>query len=366
MKIQMKKKALAVSMLLMGAGAAWASCGGTEPLVTMAAASLASTVVGKLAAATSSLVSLDTQQTNAFLSSLRIATEQVQMSGDKTSASNLETAQSVAAFDKELSDKKLVDKVMIDYMSQGYQPCLQSTATTKMALAEQQAKASVPGRIAAEVDAGGGRYASVAATVKAREEQHKSLFCTQDEVTAGACSSLGKIPGGDMNAALLYSSDTDTTTVAAKNAVINGILGLPDEVIPASAAGTPEAAAYVLAKKQKDAFLAWPTYSLKSIQADAEVFNGPMNDRVSMFFGSPQATQWAAAQASQATRGILVDLVKMKGLSLKLSERQLNQSLRMEANVASLLELERSQMYDHSLNAAQSQMNTEQMQGKVQ
>lgn len=359
------KTAVAIAMLSGSAGVAWASCGGTEGLVSSAAGSVASKLVAHLAAATTQIVTLDQQQTEAMMASIKLLTKQVEMSGEKSAGSVLQTQQSVAAFTKELADKELVDKIMLDYMSQGYNPCEQSSATYKVAIAERDAKASVPSRIRSEVDAGSGKYASVADALRAREDQHRELFCTQDEVDAGVCSSLGKIPGGDTNAALIYSSDTSKDAVAAKNAVINNIIGLPDSPVPKEAAGSPEAAAYVLAKKRKDAFLSWSAYSLKSIQSDAEVFKKPMDERVGMFFGTPEATKWAASQAGQNQRGILVDMVKIKGLTLKLAERRLNQNLRMEANLAAMLELDNQRYNSGATRSAQQQILAEQSRVKV-
>lgn len=211
--------------------------------------------------------------------------------------------------------------------------------TSRVARAELEAKISLPGRYRTEIEAVGGRYADPAVAVRAREELHRSQFCTQSEADAGVCS-LGKIPGGDVNAALLFGTDVSTDAQAAKNAVINNLVGLPDAPIPSAVAKSAEAQSYLLAKKRKDSFLAWAAYSLKSIQSDNEKVAPLLNERVGMYFGTAKAAEWAKSQASQAPRGLLVDMVKIAGLDLKISERRLWQNLRTEANLASLVDLE--------------------------
>lgn len=337
---KLKKTAVALSFLAGSAGVAWASCGGTEGLVVAAVGQGASMLVSEINSAATSLTELDDLQTEYLLSAIRVATKQIQTSGDKSAATAIQAEQAAAAFSKELADKELVDKVIVDYMSQGFVPCEVSTATRNLARAELQAKGAVPNLVRTEIEATGGRYADPVAAVRAREERHRSLFCTQAEVDAGICSSVGRIPGGDMNAAMLFSTDTSTDARAAKNAVINNLVGLPDAPIPQGVATTPEAQAYVLAKKRKDAFLAWPAYSLKAIQTDNETVVPVLNERVGMYFGTAKAAEWAKSQASQAPRGLLIDMVKIAGLALKIQERRLWQNLRTEANLAVLVELE--------------------------
>lgn len=340
MKNSHRKTLLAVSMLAVTGTAAWASCGGTEALVVNAATSLSASVAAKLASAASDLVSRDKDQTDALLSAIKVVTKQVSVSADKVAATTLGSEQAMTSVAKEIADKELIDKAVVDYMSQGFDPCGLSASTQNMAKTEAQVTASVPVRIRSEIDAVGGKFGSVADAVRAREERHRALFCTQAEVDSGACSSVGKLPGGDMNAALLFGTDTSREAVAAKNALINQVIGLPDAAPSKEAANTPEGAAYLLEKKKKDAFLAWPAYSLKSIQAENEGLKAVMDDRVGQYFGTPRADDWAKSQASQAPRGLLVDMVKIQGLNLKIAERRLKQNMRIEANLAAMLELD--------------------------
>lgn len=347
---RLRRIGVATTLLFAGAGVAWASCGGTEGLVDSAASAMASTIVSAITAATGSITALDESQTELLIGSIKVLTAQVSASAQNSDSTNLQAEQAGAAFQADLATKEVVDKVVMDFQSQGFNPCVQATATKAMAAAEQQVRASLPQRIANEIQAGGGRYADPATVLNQRAQQHKALFCTQAEVTAGLCSSLGPVPGGDSNSSLIFSTATDANTVAAKNATINNIIGLPDPPLPASTAMTPQGQAYILAKKQKDSFLAFPAYSLKAIQADAEGFDSFMSERVGQYFGTPQATQWAKDQASESERGVLVDAVKIEGLVLKVRERQLRQELRSEANDAAELALE-----NQMINGTQAQ-----------
>lgn len=345
MNQRLKKTAVALAFLGASGTVAWASCGETAGLVNADAGIQAGKTTASLAAAATQLIAIDTTETSVIVSALKVLAKQIDASTEKTVATTVGAEQSMAAVAKEIADKELIDKIVLDYTSQGFDPCAQSAATRRMANAEAEVTTSVPRRIGSEVEAGGGRFASAADALRTRDERHQALFCTQAEVDSGACSSVGKIPGGDTNAALLFNSDTSQDMVAAKNAVINNIVGLPDNPVSREVANTPEAVTYLMEKKRKDAFLAWPIYSLKTIQAENETFKPAMDARVGQYFGTPQAMEWAKSQASQAPRGLLVDLVKIQGLSLKLAERRLRQNMRLEANLAAMLELENQQRH---------------------
>jgi hypothetical protein len=361
----LEKSGAAALLMLVCAGVAWASCGGTEVLVSSAAGELASTIAAQIGNAGAQIISNDQYQTNRLVSALKVVTAQVSTSAQQHDSTVLQAEQAGAAVAIDIANKGMIDRTIEQYTSQGYDPCGQLTATKAMAAAEATAGASVPGRIASEVQAGGGKYADPLATLLQRAQLHHSLFCTQSDVDAGICSSVGAIPGGDSNASLIFSTDTTANAVSAKNAVINNIIGVPDAPLPAKMGATPAGAAYVMAKKERDSFLAFPIYSLKSIQADAENFDAFMTERVGQYFGTAAATSWAQDQASESERGVVVDLVKIAGLNLKLDERTLQQSLRREANEATELALENEQINGTKARAAaQRAMDTE-MEMKV-
>ncbi|CAG9183702.1 hypothetical protein [Cupriavidus pampae] len=337
---RLKKTAVTFVALTSSATVAWASCGGTEPLVVTAAGAAATALVANVGAIGAQLIATDTVQTQYMISALKVMTQQLAQSSEKNTRVSTQAEEALASVVKDVSDRKLVDKIMLDYSSQGFDPCGQLTGVKTLAKAETTARTAVPTRLRTEVEATGGRYGVQADILRAREDQHRKLFCTQADVDAGVCSSVGKIPGGDTNAALIFNTDTSADMVTARNAVINNIIGMPDAALPKGVVNTPEGSAYVLEKKKKDAYLGLAANSLKSLQIDTETLNAPMAERIGQYFGTSRAMQWAQDQASQAQRGVLVDIVKIQGLQLKQLEQNLRSNLRTEANLAALLELE--------------------------
>ena len=120
-----------------------------------------------------------------------------------------------------------------------------------------------------------------------------------------------------------------------------------------------------LQKKEKDALLAFPTYSLKAIQAEAEGFDSVLNDRVGQYFGTAKAAEWAKDQASQAERGVVLDMVKLQGLALKVGLRELQQSMRREANAAVELAIENKRFNGARTETAQDRALAAQAAAKV-
>lgn len=329
-----------VGMLTISASIAWASCGGTEPLIGASLLETVTNVATSVASAAKKMISFDQFRTEQMLSSIRLVTAQVSASNEKVAGTIIKSHEASASVSKEIADKELLDKVVLDYTSQGFDPCVQSTLTQQLARAETDVQASVPRRIAGEIEAGNGKLMSTSDILRIRERRHQEMFCTQAEVDAGICSRVGKIPGGDTNAALLFTDNKTEEAVAAKNATINNIVGLPAAPIPKEVANTPEGRSYLLATKERDAYLAWSVYSLKTIQTENEQYKKAMDERVGQYFGGPRAMDWAKSQTTQAKRGLLVDLVKIQGLDLKIAERRIRQNMRIEANLAAMLALE--------------------------
>jgi hypothetical protein len=359
------KVAVAGVCLLASAGIAWASCGGTEVLVSAAVTSMAATVSASVTAMATAVVTQDQYNANSIVSAIRVMTKQKAVSSDKASQAMIQGGTAQAVFASELADKELVDKMVLDFTSQGFDPCGQSTATKNMAAAENGVRSSVSKRVLSEVEGVGGRYASKLASLISREKQHNEMFCTQSEKDAGICSSVGRLPGGDTNAALLFNTDSSPDAVAARSALINTIVGLPDEPLPVEAQKTAEGQAYYLEKKKKDAFMAWAANSLKSIQAESEGLKSSLDERVGQYFGTPRAAQWAASQATQSTRGVLVDLVKIQGITLKARERAIRENLRLETNFAAMLELENQSTNGVATQRAASQITADSGYKKV-
>lgn len=364
-QFKLKKMAVACVVLMGSAGVAWASCGFTEVMVSAAVVALTTTVTGEISAGAAEIVAQSQNQTNQIVSAISVLTKQKSISADKASQAMIQTGAAQAVFTTDLAQNELVSKLVLDYTSQGFDPCGQSVATKALAKSDSTVRSSIPGRVQTEVEGIGGKYGSKVDVLISRETQHNKLFCTQSEKEAGICSSVGRLPGGDTNAALLFSTDTSSDAVSARSSLINSIVGLPDEALPVSAQNSVEGQAYFLEKKKKDAFMGWAANSLKTIQAESEGLKAKWDDRIGQYFGTPRATLWASAQASQSSRGILVDLVKIEGLTLKSRERAIREKLRLEANFAALVELENQSVNGQDTQRAALQVATESALRKV-
>ena len=349
----------ASAMLCVSAGIAWASCGETAGLVKFSLAETVANLATSFAESAKKLISFDQFRTEQMLSSIRLATAQVSVSNEKVAGTIIKSHEAAASVAKEIADKELLDKVVLDYTSQGFDPCVQSSLTQRLAQAESDVRALVSRRISEDVDLSPGKMAAKSAILQLRENRHQEMFCTQTEVDAGICAKLGKVPGGDVNAALLFSDSKTEEAVAAKNATINNIVGLPAAPIPKEVANTPEGQSYLLATKERDAYLAWSVYSLKNIQTENEQYKKVMDERVGQYFGGDRAMDWAKSLSSQAKRGVLIDLVKIQGLDLKATERRIRQNMRIEANLAALLALQtRSAENNQNLTTEASRLKT--------
>lgn len=362
---KLKKMVVACSVLMGSAGVAWASCGFTEPLVTAAVVALTATVTGAIAASSAIIVAQNVVQSDRVVSAIAVLTKQKSISSDKASKAMIQSGTAQAIFTTELAQNELVSKLVLDYTSQGFDPCGQSVATKALANLESSVRIGIPKRVQMEVEGIGGKYGSKVDVLIAREAQHNKLFCTQSEKDAGICTSVGRFPGGDTNAALLFSTDTSSDAVSARSSLINSIVGLPDEAPSVLSQNSVEGQAYFLEKKKKDAFMGWAANSLKTIQAESEGLKAKWDERVGQYFGTPRATLWASAQASQSSRGILVDLVKIEGLTLKTRERAIRARLRLETNFAALVELENQAINGQDTQRAALQVATESALRKV-
>lgn len=342
------------ALTLAASGVVWASCGGTEGLVANQAGMDAKDVMKTLVTTTKNIMTNDKKETDSIVSAIKANTTQVLSSIRGVMKRVQEAEEASAVVDSKISDQKLADKVYYDYNSQGYDPCGTKAKVESFAKAEKQALASVGDRVLKDVEAVG-KYGSVAASLKARAALHQELFCTQEEVAAGLCSAAGKLPGGDSNAALLFSTDKSDEAVAAKNAVINQMIGPPDEPIPSSVAKGAVADGYAMSKRKKDVYLSFAAYSLKSIQVENEEVRPLLETAVGDYYGTPRATEWAKTMAWNSERGVLVDLVKIQGLQLKMQERRLRALARIAAISAlqTNLDVEQNQRPDVAMARAQ-------------
>lgn len=346
MKLGSKKKFAIFAFYGSIATAAYASCGGTEALVVTAVQKLAASVSNSMAQATTTIVTNSILSTDRIVGALKVVVKQESVATDKKNASMRETGEAFAStYSSQRSSEQIYD-IYNRYRSQGYDVCRVSTMTKTLKGREVSVAASVPARVRNEIDAAPGRYGDPAVALQARVNEHKQYFCTAAEVSAGLCSSVGQLPGGDSNGTLLFKDAAANGIEAkAKNAFINNLFGLPTPIAKGKGS-TPEGVAGMSDKHRIDAINSIAMHSLKTIQADHEKDPATnkslaemIKERVGVYFGTEQAKGWAQSLAAQEQRGILVDMVKMEGVALKMAERRVAQNARIEGNLAGLVAL---------------------------
>lgn len=349
MKKQMNRLRLKVSVglasLALSGGLAYASCGGTEGLVNTATAQLAASVAADIAAAAASIIAQMQIDQERIISAIKVTVKQDAVSSEKVIAAKRSATEGFAtAYVAQRTSEQVYD-LYNKYRSQGMDPCNTATLTEALKTRETAALQSAAARINTEINAAPGRYGDPVQVAKNDLLQHKQLFCTQAEVNAGTCASVGALPGGDSNAALLFTeADAGDTVSKAKNAMINNIFGLPTSSAGIVGKGaTPEAQSAMSDKHRRDSLNSIAMYSFKTIQADHERDSsgksvaGLLKERVETYFGSSRSEQWAQSLAVQEERGVLLDMVRMEGIALKLAERRVRQNMRIEGNLAGLV-----------------------------
>lgn len=348
MGLRNKKFIVAGAGLTLSASLAWASCGGTEGIVVGQVQGLVQLIAQKMLDGTLAVIQNSILSTDRTVSAIKVVVRQESASSEKKIMAVRGAGEAFATTYSAQRASEQVYDIYNRYRSQGFDPCGTSKLTKDMKLAEIKAGASAVARISTEIDAAPGRYGDPAQTLAARLSEHKSLFCTEAEVAAGVCSSPGVLPGGSSNAALLFQdAAANSVESKAKNAFINSLFGLPTPANQwAGREQTPEAQAAMADKHRKDAINSIAMFSMKTIQSDHEIdpatgksAAGLLRERVGLYFGTDKSAQWAQSLAAQEQRGVLVDLVKMEGVALKLSERRIMQNARLEGNLAGLLAL---------------------------
>jgi hypothetical protein len=342
-----RRLAAAVAGLAVSGGIAFASCGGTEPLVVAEAGTLVSTILQNMLSGALSIITQSVLSTDRTISALKVAVKQEAASSEKKIAAMRQASEGFATTYVAARTNAQVTDVYNTYRSQGFDPCGNGTATELMRQQEQVADAATVARVAVEVDKAPGRFGDPVMTQKTRIDEHNQLFCTQAEKDAGICSNVTALAGADSSAGVLFkdSAPGDDTT-KAKNAFINNIFGLPDSANAYTGKGdAPEAQSALHDKHRRDVLNSVAMVSFKAIQSEHEMDSSGkslatrIRERVETYFGSAQSENWAKLLATQEQHGILIDMMKMDGLELKLVQRRIKQNMRMEGSLAGLLAL---------------------------
>ncbi|MBR5950629.1 MAG: hypothetical protein IKZ87_04270 [Actinomycetaceae bacterium] len=176
-------------------------------------------------------------------------------------------------------------------------------------------------------------------------EEHYKYFCTEDDKKNDLCQTVSELPNGDMQSALLHDRiDTDLKKLATSK-YIEYVIGRPTGAIRKDAAGSVELDTLYNLKNSSDSFLSIASHTLGMIRSANLVQdelggkspNELISERVGTYFGGEDSLEWTKTMAVQNPRGLILEAVKMEGLSTWLRYQQYKQMQNMELNLAALL-----------------------------
>jgi len=341
--------AIAASLLVSGVAYA-ALCGGgpAEAWTIGMITALTNAVVGQIGSFTVAFMAESQIRFEQVISALAVATKQEGISANQVVDASRNAGETLlnAVRAQRINDAAV--KAYVDYSpqtGQGYDACGTLARNRSLDKAFGDAPARARNRVATLDAAPGALVESRVKSMADRLNMHRSKFCTQSEADAGLCS-VGSVPGGDANAALLFAGASNTSDEAlARKAFIQNVIGAPDQKITQDAGKSQAGQAYLAAKNKKDALMSIPAYSLAMIDANntrTDEYNGTspnemMKARVNAYFGGKEAQQWAVGLAKEAPRGLILEANKMAGLEVWLRQQQYEQGQRLEANLAALV-----------------------------
>lgn len=281
------------------------------------------------------------------LSALAVLTKQKALGGNIIADTERKSTQQVANGLRVLASLKHIRTARIEYgpeFGQGYNPCKVSNERTE--LSTQNAKATERVNIIVKnMYAAPGKYAGNISESKQQLLRDISNYCTPDHVKSGLCETVGKYPGLALNASVMFTYDgIGNEYDLARTTFINTIVGTPDPAVPKSEAKTPEAQEYALAKQEKDALISPALATLANLQSNYSSIdkNRPImsqyKNQAQRYFGdSKENINWNKVLTAQTERGLLVEQLKIKALSLSLQAKQYKEYELMESQIAVLL-----------------------------
>lgn len=286
------------------------------------------------------------------LSALSVLTKQKAIGGNIVADTERKATQQVANGLKVLSAFKQIRDARLEYgpeFGQGYNPCKISRERTELTVQGGDASNRV-NELVKKVSAAPGKYASDLSNSKQQLLRDISNYCTQSHVESGLCTAVGKNPGLALNASIMFTSDgVGSEYDLARTTFVNTVVGLPDAAVPKNQASSPAAQSYALLKQEKDALISPAITALANLQSNyssishgSEHNNRPImaqySQQVTRYFGdSEENLKWNKVLTAQTSRGLLIEQVKMKALTLSLQAKQYREYEIMESQIAALL-----------------------------
>jgi hypothetical protein len=292
---------------------------------------------------------------------LKVLAEQINTSGNNSNRALLGVKQASASVQSDIYTFKTMSQTMMDFdpiTGQGYNPCGEETLSKNISTALGEASNDMQEKVIREIDAAPGAFVpDRGAVIAQRMKDASNLYCSAGEAASGLCSSPAPMAGLDTDGANFFSSAAGGTAQSnAKSALINNMFGVPYTALPASAATTAAGAAFLDQKRSQDAVNSVAQASLKSIQSwtearsntggatDSQSVLDALSSKVDTYSGGGDYDNWAATQATQSERGLLIELAKMMALDLNMEYMEYQSVERREASEAAQLALHASAM----------------------
>jgi len=209
-------------------------------------------------------------QTAALLASVNTLSSQKALSAKQVGQSLLNNTQLQATAVQQVNAAHKAKQAVIDYgpKSAGHQVCQVLAQRTEIKSSEKAAEQAVGVMVSSEVTARPGRYSSRGSALATRLALHDALYCTASQAASGLCAGEAPRAGKSLEAATMFiPSDYDSPDYRDKSALINNMVGLPDEPLSQITAATLQGQSYADLKRRKDAIKSTAMVSLKSLQA---------------------------------------------------------------------------------------------------
>lgn len=303
-----------------------------------------STGIGTFSATT---VGNITSNMNSLLDALKVATAQVSQSSQNLAEiqTNASQKMSTARQAIDLQDKML--KTIRDFgapTGQGFKACAvvaqnqgldQAVKHTNDLAASKETEtlsALVP-------------QADLNSTTYNRLKVSESEFCAVGNPNCKASN----LPAADVNGALLFTpANEGSKEQLARNLFRSNVVGLPLQGLKTTTqVNSPMGQESYFMSNKLAALVSPAAYSLayidanntRTINRDGKMYssNELIDATVSRYYGGDEAKQWQASMIAQEPRGLLVELARLQGLSTWMDNHMYQQSLRKEANLASIL-----------------------------
>ena len=311
------------------------------------------------------------------LSAIKVATSQIATAAKAQINADLVLKQGEMAAIGSMETTKQQLKVYQDFSAltgQGVDPCAQLVAQTNLTNAGGRAVSTAVQSVA-QTAAAPGRYGSSENYTYRLLQQRKEMFATEDEAKLGfgtanktnvetATGAKFALAGADTNAGVLFADSADPRVKAAKDAFINHMGGAPDVAISKEVAMSPAGKEYLLRKGAKDAAMSAALSSLAMVAAEntpdgaKDSKTQAMRKLVGQYYGKDAAERWKG-WASQSTRGVMVDQMKIEAALLALKSEQYQSGQRLEVLLGTMLVEDAKSQFIPGLNMAAQTLENE-------